>query len=138
VAEEEDDDHDIGTGSHYPGGKLFGKSLRPSGGVAEGENDDDEDDDSDDDDDDSEEEEEEDTSKPKPQQYAVRGSGKQLTSSGKYLRPYVTLDQALRGTLLYVFSTQKFRIPFPSPATTQLMTMMMTRRMMSRKKRRLP
>jgi hypothetical protein len=68
------------------GGKQFGKSLRPQ--------DDDEDDDDDDDDEDDDEEEETGTLRPatalQQQQYAVRGSGKQLAAgAGKYLRPYV-------------------------------------------------
>jgi hypothetical protein len=83
-AEEEVEDHEVGDANKYEGagGKSFGKSLRASGEDVE-----DDDEDSDEDDDDSEEEEEEDSSKPNPQQYTVRGSGKQLASSGKYLRP---------------------------------------------------
>lgn len=87
--------------------------MRPTGGAGDVENDDDEDDSDDDDDDDSEDDDEEDTPKPKPQQYAVRGSGKHLASSGKYLRPYVILDQSLLYAYLKVLSlTQWFRLGF--------------------------
>jgi hypothetical protein len=85
------DDEDEGDHHHHPpvyrgGGKQFGKSLRPA----------EDDDDSDDDDSEDEEEEEQQptsvqvvTATAPQQQYAVRGSGKQLGGSGKYLRPYV-------------------------------------------------
>lgn len=72
-SEDDDEAHLNHPPVYRAGGKQFGKALRPA-------------EDDDDDDDDSEEESEEE-SPVAQQQFAVRGSGKQLAGSGKYLRP---------------------------------------------------
>lgn len=77
---DDDDDEQPPSIVHRATGKQFGKALRPPG-------DDDEDDDDDDDSEDDDSEDEEAAPPQQQQQYVVRGAGKQLAGSGKYLRP---------------------------------------------------